>query len=370
MSLKDSLKAALGKAIATADEAEEFRPSFLSTGVAGIDWAGDGGIAEGRLTEVFGPYSSGKSLLISLLMIQNEKRGGVNLLGNQEESFDSDFYSVLGGDPSKVEVYPNPAEMGKKKEGKVQVQQVYLEDTIDIFQQAMRIKVTSNSPEPLVIGWDGIAASIPKAVDIEDPSSHNMKVQLARAVALSHCSPLLFSLVRQSGTVFIATNQCRESPDPFERETKTTGGRSYPYACSQRIELDFAATIKNDAGAKIGRWVKGAFIKNKVGVPWRQFFIPLYGQFGIHPVYETELKPGPHLEEALWSFLAGHKVGEATQYFVLPKDGKPYIESCGGGGYYACHADLGLPNKFRRTDWPKVLADNPKLWEVHKAEPK
>ena len=366
MGLMDKLKEALGNAIAQADEADELRPSFLSTGIAGIDWAGGGGIAEGRMAEVFGPYSVGKSLLISLLMIQNEKRGGVSLLGNQEESFDADFYATLGGDPSKVTVYPNPAETGKKKEGKTQIQQVYLEDVIDIFQQAMRVKVTSGAVEPLVIGWDGIAASIPKAVDIESPGDHNMKIQLARAFAMSHCSQLLFSLVRQSGTVFVATNQCREGPDPFERETKTTGGKSYPYACTQRVEMDFAATIKNDKGARIGRWVKGTFIKNKAGTPWRSFFVPLYGQFGLHPIYETPLKPGPHLEEALWAFLAGHKVGEAVQYFALPEDGKPYIESCGGGGYYTCHAGLSIPDKFRRADWPKVLADNSKLWEVHK----
>lgn len=354
MSLGDKLRKALGNAVAKSDRGAEAR-STLSTGIPAVDYALGGGIIEGALVEIFGESTVGKSLLQDEVLILNQQRGGCSVKYNTEEAHNPAFFAARGGDPEALIVYPNPDD----------VEPISVEAVFMSMEKVMLVKRAEASTEPLVLGWDSIASTLPEAVLKEDPDEANMKSHLARAVAMSNCTPRILTLAKRTGTTIIATNQIRESPNPFERNTRTPGGLAWGFYCSQRLELRKGATIKAETGEKIGHWIEGEIVKNRLDSSLRTFRIPCYTRTEFpHPSYEVPLESGIHKAEALWEFYFGSKKGSGETgrhvlYFMLP-DGKPVVEASTKKGFFELHSSFGAKS-FRKTDWLAVLSQYPQL---------
>jgi RecA/RadA recombinase len=362
MSLADRIREKIGKAKAIAGSEDSWVNSFLPSGSIVIDWVLGGGWAQGRLAEIYGPYGVGKSLLLQMALIQNQKLGGLSMLNNPEVDFLPERFISLGGkyDPENEE---DPGLLVRPDPGDVNADELYLEHYFEGIQSALDAQLEDKCSTPLAIGIDSIAALKPIKTKKISVSDANMKYQLERAMAMSNCCPVIADRARRAGVPIIATNQCRESPDPYERETKTTGGRAWPYYCSTRLELDNGQFIRTeDKHETLGRWVHATNTKSRFGAFMRQASFPIYLQDCQHPIYDVSVKAGVCEEEALWAFYVGITEQKKPARFKMP-DGSQAVNTS-KPGWYALHADIGDTSNFRRADWVKVLADNPKLWTL------
>jgi RecA/RadA recombinase len=361
-SLKDRMRSALGLAVRDAGKAAE-KPPFLPIGIAGIDYALGGGFMWGRLIEVFGESTVGKSLLQDYVLIAVQKLGGVAAKFNTEQAHNPFFFSELGGNGDDLLLYPDPEDAENAEKFP------FIEDVFIKIDEILSVKLAGGDTEPVAIAWDSIAATMAASVADVSPDKLNMKHNLARAVSLSNCCPRIVYLASQAKAIIMASNQIRESPDAFERDTKTPGGKSWPFYSSQRIELRKGATIKADNGEPIGHWINGKVVKNRLDAALRTFRVPCYTRTDLpHPIYDLPIGPGIHKAEALWEFCLGRKVGnedsaKLVPYFYMP-DGKPVVEAA-NQGWYQLHPAFG-DKKFRKADWPHVLEEFPALWDLPK----
>lgn len=366
MGLADEIRAAAKNAFTKATDVS-WDYSHLPMGVLPADYALGGGWAEGRLGEVFGPYSAGKTLFLYMLLIANQKRGGVSALMEAEGAFDPKFFTSLGGNADTLLIYPDPEAAVDAKERNP----TYLEDYFEVMESTLKAALGSKSEESLVIGFDSLAAAVPKAV--QTAKKMDMKYHMAKAQALSDLCPILKDLAHRANAVILATNQERKNPDPYATEPTTTGGVSWPYYSSQRLSLDKSSKIRVEKIGDVGYWIRGQVIKNKTNPALRRFRLPIYVRDDIlHPVYETPITMGIHRDEALWTFYAGHKGGQSEEVFYSAPDGKPVVISAGGGGWYELHEVVGT-RRFQRADWPGVVTEFPALldlpFKVGKSEP-
>jgi RecA/RadA recombinase len=368
--LGDKIRKALGNAVADASRTAA-APDVLPSGYASLDYALGGGFQEGRLHEVYGESTVGKSLIVYRVLAKNQARNGVSVLWNNEEAYAASFFRILGGDPDSLLLYPNPDEGEVDDKGNLR-EPVYLEDVFTKMQEVMILKLKEKDSTPIVMGWDGIAATLPKACGEVELADANMRYNLAKAMAMSNACPRIHTLAAKTKTTIIATNQIRESIDPFDRKVKRPGGVSWQYLSSSWVEMRKGETIKSEGGEAIGHWIEGIVTKSRLDSALRKFRLPCYTRYDQpHPVYDIPLRPGIHEEEGLWEFLRGStkksKDGDTKQigYFFMP-DGKLVIDS-ESKGWFILHPHFG-GQKFRRTDWLKVLEDHPTLRNLPKIE--
>lgn len=368
MSLADRIRKAVSNGVKNATKRRVNK--WMSTGIPPLDHALSGGWERGVLVEIYGESTVGKSLMMDLGLIQNQREGGVSVKFPMEGAHNPEFFGQLGGNDEQLVLYPDLRNDDSPED-------VFLEDVVLKMEEFMLMKLGPEaSEESLVMGWDSIASTLPKAVEDVDVDALNMKHHLARAVALSECCPRLVRLAQKTGSVILSTNQIREDPSPFAKGGGITrpGGRSYPFYASQWVELKKGAAIKADNGEKIGHWIKGEVTKNRLGPAHKTFMLPVYTrtEFG-HPIYEGPMLPGIHLVEAMWEFYLGRKSGKDDEkakivpYFLLP-DGQSVIQPSDRKGYFKLHPILGSDESFRKAEWPKIMEAHPELWTLAKRE--
>lgn len=364
VALQDKVRSSLGKKIAQAGAVARPR-EFIATGIAGIDFALGGGFERGTMVELFGESTVGKTLLMDAVLIKNQQEGGLSVKYDAEHAHHDEFFRRLGGSPDDLIRYPNPEDDGEAAE-------IYVEDVFITLDEILTLKIQEGDPQHVIAGWDSIAATVAKAVAKISLDKANMKYHLAKAVAMSDACPRIMYLLQKTKAILIATNQTRDSPDPFERETKTTGGKSYPFYCSQRIELVRSNRIKSESGEAIGHWIEGTVIKNRLDASLRVFRVPTYTRSDLpHPEFDMPLEPGIHKLEALWEFCYGRKKTgkddgptKIFPYMLMP-DQTPIVEN-GKQGYYVLHKHFGRAKPFRKAAWPEVVAECPSLWDLPK----
>lgn len=361
MSLGNKLRKALGSALDKSVTSAKL--TYLPTGIQIIDWALGGGFLEGRLTELIGESTVGKSLLMDVVLIQNQLRGGISVKFNNEEAHNPTFFRELGGDPEELIVRPeHPEELDEAPEP------LYIENVFIEMEKVMLLQIQEGKGTGLAIGWDSIAATQAQAVATKTLEQVDMKYNLARAQAMANCVPRILNLARSSKAVVIASNQTRESPDPFQRQTRTPGGVTWGFCCSQRVELRKSNTIKSESGERMGHWAVGEVFKNRLAAALRVFRVPIYTRSDLpHPVFEGTLRPGIDRDEALWEFAMGKKGNGESEtnyhpYFVLP-DGKPVLTS-EGKGWYKLHDFFGYDQKFRKSAWREILEKTPTIRSI------
>src|SRR5450756_2351526 len=217
----------------------------ISTGSIGVDSAlGIGGIPRGRVIEVFGPESSGKTTLTLHIIAEAQKRGGLAAFIDAEHALDPDYARKLGVDVDNLMV--SQPDSG--------------EQALEIAEALVR----SAAIDVIVI--DSVAALVPKAELEGEMGDASMGLQ---ARLMSQALRKLTAVVSKSNTTLIFINQIREKIGVmFGNPETTTGGRALKFYSSVRLDIRRTNQIK--AGEEIvGSRVKVKVVKNKVAAPFR-----------------------------------------------------------------------------------------------------
>lgn len=220
--------------------------STISTGAITLDIAlGIGGVPRGRVTEIYGPESSGKSTLAQHIVANAQKMGGVAAYIDAEHALDPSYAAKIGVNLDELMI--SQPDSG--------------EDALNIAEMLAR----SNAIDVIVI--DSVAALVPKSELEGDIGDSFMGLQ---ARMMSQALRKLTSTLSKSNTAAIFINQIREKIGVmFGNPETTTGGRALKFYSSIRMDIRRIGGIKNSDNVDIGNRVKVKVVKNKMAPPFK-----------------------------------------------------------------------------------------------------
>src|SRR5438874_10822708 len=266
--------------------------AVISTGSISFDAAlGVGGFPRGRVVEIFGPESSGKTTVTLQVIAEAQKQGGMAAFIDAEHALDPIYAKRLGVDVDNLLVS----------------QPDYGEQALEIAEALVR----SNAIDVLVV--DSVAALVPKAeLDGEMGDSH-MGLQ---ARLMSQALRKLTGIVSKSRTCLIFINQIREKIGVmFGNPETTTGGRALKFYSTIRVDIRRIAAIK-DGDTVTGNRTKVKVVKNKVAPPFREAeFDIIYGE-GISKEGDLiDLGVAQNLVEksGSWYSYKGERIGQGRE---------------------------------------------------------
>lgn len=217
----------------------------ISTGCLSLDLAfGIGGVPRGRIIEIYGPESSGKTTLAQHIVAEVQKTGGIAAFVDAEHALDPEYASKIGVDVDELLI--SQPDSG--------------EQALEIVETLVR----SNAVDVVVV--DSVAALVPQKEIEGEMGDQHMGLQ---ARLMSQALRKLTGIISKTKTSVIFINQIRNKIGVFFGNPETTtGGNALKFYCSVRVEVRRAAQIKQ--GDKIiGNRVKVKIVKNKVAAPFR-----------------------------------------------------------------------------------------------------
>lgn len=264
----------------------------VSTGSLGIDIAlGIGGMPKGRIIEIYGPESSGKTTLALSVIAQSQKKGGTCAFVDAEHALDPSYAKKIGVDVENLLVsQPDSGE-----------QALEIADTL----------VRSGAIDVLVV--DSVAALVPKAELEGEMGDSHMGLQ---ARLMSQALRKLTATVARSNTLIIFINQIRMKIGVmFGNPETTTGGNALKFYASVRIDIRRVGAIK-DKEDVIGSQTRVKIVKNKVAPPFKTVdFDIMYGE-GISKTGELidlGVKSGIVEKAGAWFSYNGEKIGQGRE---------------------------------------------------------
>jgi recombination protein RecA len=266
--------------------------SVISTGSISFDAAlGVGGVPRGRVVEIYGPESSGKTTITLQIIAEAQKMGGLAAFVDAEHALDPVYARKLGVDTDNLLIS----------------QPDYGEQALEITEALVR----SGAIDILVV--DSVAALVPKAeLDGEMGDSH---VGL-QARLMSQALRKLTGTVAKSRTCLIFINQIREKIGVmFGSPETTTGGRALKFYSSVRIDIRRIGAVK-EGDVVVGSRTKTKIVKNKVAAPFREAeFDILYGE-GISregDVLDLAVVQNIVEKSGAWYSYAGERIGQGRE---------------------------------------------------------
>jgi recombination protein RecA len=227
------------------NEKGETTQEVISTGSIGLDTAlGIGGLPKGRVIEIYGPESSGKTTIATHVIAEAQKRGGMCAFIDAEHAFDSAYAQKLGVDIDNLLIS----------------QPDYGEQALEIADRL----ILSGALDVVVI--DSVAALVPKS-ELEGEMGDSKMGLHARL--MSQALRKLTATISKTGTICIFINQLREKIGVmFGNPETTTGGNALKFYASVRLDIRRMTQIK-DGDEAVGNRVKVKVVKNKVAPPFR-----------------------------------------------------------------------------------------------------
>ena len=280
-----------GSLMRLGDQEQVIMPS-ISSGSLGLDIAlGIGGLPRGRVVEIYGPESSGKTTLTLQVIAEAQKLGGTCAFIDAEHALDPIYAQNLGVDTDNL-----------------------LVSQPDTGEQALEIcdmLVRSSAIDIIVI--DSVAALTPKAEIEGDMGDHHVGLQ---ARLMSQALRKMTGIIKQSNTMVIFINQIRMKIGVmFGSPETTTGGNALKFYSSVRLDIRRIGAVK-DGDEIVGNETRVKVVKNKVSPPFRQAeFQIMYGK-GIYrtgEILELGVKEGIVEKSGAWYAYASDRIGQGRK---------------------------------------------------------
>jgi len=238
------------------DESPTHVKRWVSTGSAQLDYIisnrSNGGLPEGRIVEIFGPPSIGKSHIAIQIARSTQEMGGIVVYIDTENATSVENLALLGVNISKRFVY---------------VDTHCTEEVLSIAESTIMKARAMEKDVPITIIWDSVAASSPKAELTGTYEQNSIGLQ---ARAISKGMRKITGVIGQTNTLFVILNQTRTKIGVMYGDPTTTpGGKAIPFHSSVRIKLGAGQKIENKEKEVIGIHVSAKTIKNKVAAPFR-----------------------------------------------------------------------------------------------------
>ena len=274
-------------------EGANLKIATISTGSLGLDIAlGVGGVPRGRIIEIYGPESSGKTTLVLHIVANAQKAGGTAAFIDAEHALDPSYAAKLGVNLEELLIsQPNSGE-----------------EALTICETLAR----SGAVDVIVI--DSVAALVPRAELEGDMGMATMGMQ---ARLMSQALRKLAAILGKSDTMCLFTNQMREKVGVMFGSPETTpGGKALKFYASVRIDIRRREQIKDNMGNVIGNHIRTKVVKNKVSPPFMEAeFDIIYGQ-GINwegDLIAVGLAKGVIEKKGAWLQFEGEMIGQGKE---------------------------------------------------------